>query len=104
VFCQDAQERDFYRDSLLNIFRVLKATVFTPIGYNVSHSYQAASYTDAKEWEGHAPGFYGADLMLEIDGVFNTTVLFNYGVIKEIDVGVTLVSNAEIVEVPMPSP
>lgn len=79
----DAEERDFYRDSLLMIFRVLKATVFTPIGYNVSHSFQANSYTDVNEWEGKTPGFYGADLMLELDGIFNTAVLTNFGTIRE---------------------
>jgi hypothetical protein len=102
VFAQDAQERDFYRDSLLGIFRVLKATVFAPIGYDVSHSYQAASYTDAKEWEGHTPGFYGADLMLEIDGLFLTSVLYNYGIIEEIDVNIIVDPNLEIIEVPVP--
>ena len=90
VMSTDAEERDFYRDSLLSIFRVLKATVFSPIGYNVTHSFQAASYTTAKEWDGHTPGFYGADLMLEIDGVFNTAVLTNYSTIQEITVGVTV--------------
>ncbi len=90
VMSTDAEERDFYRDSLLSIFRVLKATVFSPIGYNVTHSFQAASYTTAKEWDGHTPGFYGADLMLEIDGVFNTAVLTSYSTISEITVGVTV--------------
>jgi hypothetical protein len=90
VFSRDARERDFYRDNLLTIFRVLKATVFTPLGYNVSHSYQAVSGTDANEWEGHTPGFHYADLMLEIDGLFNAVVLSNYGLIGEIDVGVTV--------------
>ena len=74
VFSLDAEERDFYRDSLLAVFRVAKATAFAPLGLDVRHSFQAASYTDAKEWEGHSPGFYGADLMLEIDGVFPTAV------------------------------
>jgi len=91
VFSRDAQERDYYRDMLLSVFRVLKATVFAPIGLNVSHSFQAVSGTDAKEWEGHTPGFYYADLMLEIDGVFNTVVLTNYGLIEHIDVNAVVV-------------
>lgn len=94
VMSTDAEERDFYRDSLLSIFRVLKATVFSPIGYNVTHSFQAASYTSATERDGHTPGFYGADLMLEIDGEFNTAVLTNYGLINEITVGVTITQPA----------
>lgn len=99
VFSQDAGERDFYRDSLLSIFRVLKATVFAPLGLDVSHSYQAVSGTDAKEWEGHTPGFYYADLMLEIDGVFNTTILSTYGIIREIDVNIVVVPSTFEVDI-----
>lgn len=99
VVCQSAMERDFYRDNLLIIFRVLKATVFGPIGYGVTHSFQANSYTDAKEWEGMVPGFYGADLMLELDGVFNTTVLTNYAVIQAITVNATIDPNIETISV-----
>lgn len=95
VFSQDANERDFYRDSLLVFFRVLKATVFSPLGLNVTHSFQAASFTDANAWDGHSPGFYGADLMLEIDGVFNTTILTNYGLIQSIAVNPTIQGQAE---------
>jgi hypothetical protein len=72
------------------IFRVLIATAFTPIGYNVSHSFQANSYTDVNEWEGKVPGFYGADLMMELNGIFNTAVLTNYGVIQEFVVSGTV--------------
>lgn len=80
----NAEQRDFYRDALLVIFRVIKATAFSPLGLDVEHRFQAASYTDANEWEGKTPGFYGADLMLEIDGRFSTAVLTNYGVIERI--------------------
>jgi hypothetical protein len=106
IFSQDAEERDFYRDSLLILFRVLKATVFAPIGQNVSHSYQAVSGTDAKEWEGHTPGFYYADLMLELDGVFSATVTTNYLPILGIDVVLDAHSygGSESVQVPMQIP
>jgi hypothetical protein len=95
VFSADPQERDWLRDSILSFFRVLKATVFAPIGYNVSHSFQAVSGTDAKEWEGHTPGFYYADLMLELDGVFITEVSTNYGLIEQIDVNATVLPDIE---------
>jgi hypothetical protein len=101
VFSADAQERDFLRDTLLAFFRVIKATVFSPLGYNVSHSFQAASGTDAKEWEGHTPGFYYADLMLEIDGIFSTIVLLNYGLIEQIDVNAVVMPDVLKVEVPL---
>lgn len=102
VFSRDAQERDYYRDSLLMVFRVLKATVFSPLGLNVSHSFQAASGTDAKEWEGHSPGFFYADLMMEIDGLFNTTILDNYDLIEEIDVNLVVVPDRHTIAVPLP--
>ncbi len=94
VFSRLAEERDFFRDYLLVVFRVLKATAFGPIGLNVSHSFQAASYTDTNEWDGHSPGFYGADLMLEINGVFPTAVLTAYGTIKSISTVATAQSAA----------
>lgn len=84
VICQDAEERDFFRDTLLGVFRVLKATALQPMGMDVSHSFQAVSYTSALEFEGRIPGFYAADLMLEIDGPLPAVVTTNYPVIEEI--------------------
>jgi hypothetical protein len=84
IMSQDAEERDFYRDSLLAVFRVLKATAFGPLGLDVSHTFQAVSYSSAQEWEGVAPGFYAADLMLEINGIFPAAVLTAYPVILQI--------------------
>ncbi len=84
IMSQDAEERDFFRDSLLAVFRVLKATAFAPIGLDVSHTFQAVSYSSAQEWEGVTPGFYAADLMLEINGVFPAAVLTNYPTILQI--------------------
>jgi hypothetical protein len=81
---QDAAERDYYRDTLLALFRILAATAFSPIGINVTHSFQANSYADVNEWEGKIPGFYAADLMLELDGVFPAATLTNYGIIETI--------------------
>lgn len=97
VFSADAQERDYYRDTLLMNFQVLRMTVFTVLGYDVSHSFQAASGTDSKEWDGHSPGFYYADLMLELDGVFLTAITTNFGVIDEIDVGAHITPNSLMV-------
>ena len=98
VFSKDVQERDFYRDSLLTIFRVLRAVVFAPIGMNVTHSFQASSGTDAKEWEGHTPGFYFADLMMELDGLFSATVLTNYGNIASFDINTVVIPNTGTIE------
>jgi hypothetical protein len=85
IMSQDAEERDFYRDTLLAVFRVLKATAFGPLGQNVTHTFQAASYSSAEEYQGVTPGFYGADLLFEIDGLFPTAVLTNYLPIKNVE-------------------
>ena len=57
VFARNPKERDFYRDTLLVAFQVLVATVFNPLGENVTHRFQAVSGTDSREWEGKTPGF-----------------------------------------------
>ena len=84
VISQAAEERDFYRDSLLAAFRILRATAFSPLGFDVSHTFSASSYSSSAEWEGLTPGFYGADLMLEVNGIFPAAVLTNYPVILEV--------------------
>jgi hypothetical protein len=96
VMSKGAEERDFWRDNLLAAFRVFKATAFTPLGLNVTHSFQAASYTDAKEWEGMTPGFYGADLMLEITGIFPVAILNDFGVMNPIQATVSTTGGTEI--------
>jgi hypothetical protein len=93
ILSQDAEERDFYRDTLLAVFRVLKAAAFAPLGQNVTHTFQAASYSSVKEYEGISPGFYCADLMFELDGLFPTAVLTNYQRIQQIDACPTYVEN-----------
>ena len=85
IVSPDAEERDFFRDTLLSVFRVLKATAFGPLGQNVTHTFQAASYSSVQEYQGISPGFYCADLMLEIDGLFPTAVLTNYLPIRDIE-------------------
>jgi len=93
IMSQDAEERDFYRDALLAIFRVLKATAFGPLGLDVSHTFQAVSYSSVQEWEGVTPGFYAADLLLEINGVFPAAVLTQYPTILRIESDPTYLSN-----------
>lgn len=96
IMAINAEQRNFYRDALLVIFRVVKATAFSPLGLDVEHKFQAASYTDANEWEGKTPGFYGADLMLEVDGRFPTAILTNYGPVTNMDVTINGVLVAKI--------
>lgn len=84
-----AEERDFYRDSLLAIYQVLLATVFAPIGQNVTHTVQAASGNSVDEQEGKSPGFCFSDVIMELNGVFNTHVITGYGIIEKFSVTVT---------------
>jgi len=81
VTSPDAEERDFYRDTLLSILRILDATVFSEIGLNNTHSLQATSYPVAKERDGRIPGFYCADIILDTDSSFATSVRTNYPII-----------------------
>jgi len=89
VLSRSAMERDFYRDSLIAILRVLKATVFAQIGLNMRHDFQAASGVDVNEWEGKSPGFYYADVMFTVEGALEAIVLTNYQTIQSIAVTAT---------------
>jgi hypothetical protein len=100
VFGRNPAERDFYRDSVIAMWQVWHSSVFNPIGLNVSHRFQAASGTDVSESEGLSPGFYYADIMLELDGVFDVAVLDSFGLIQTFDTGITLVPNNFTVTAP----
>ena len=80
------------------MFRVLHASVYSYIGLNVEHSFQAVSYTGTEEWQGQIPGFYNADLMLELDGLFPAMVLTNYPVIESIRSNPTFLNDTLIDE------
>ena len=89
VFSQNADERDFYRDTLLIAFRALKATLFSQIGQNIRHSWQASSGTTSDEWIGQGPGFYWADVMYDLEGVFDVVIATGFGLIEQIQVDIT---------------
>ena len=95
VLSPDADERDFYRDTLLVVFRALKATLFSQVGQNIRHSFQAASGTSADEWIGLGPGFYWADVVMEIEGSFDVTIATGFGLIGAIDVDAVVQPFAE---------
>ena len=85
VLSQNADERDFYRDTLMIAFRALKGTLFSVIGQNIRHDFQANSGTTGDEWIGQGPTFYWADVMVTLEGVFDVTVLTGYGLIEQIN-------------------
>jgi hypothetical protein len=84
ILSQDAEERDFYRTAIISLWQVLLATVFDQIGLNTTRKIIAASGTMAGDSEGKSPGFYYSDIMLTADGVLNTNVITNYGLIETI--------------------
>lgn len=84
ILSENAVERDYFKDAVLSIFKVLLGTVLAPLGQDVRHGYQAASYQQTKEQVDQVPGFYGCDVMLDITGQFNVVVTTTYGIIAEI--------------------
>lgn len=82
ILSRSATERDYYRNSIIMLLRVLKATVFSQIGSNMRHDIQAASGVDVNEWEGKSPGFYYADVMFTVEGSLDAIVTTNYGLIE----------------------
>ena len=89
VMSKNAMERDFYRDTLLVILQILVSTVFNKIGQDVTNRFQAASGTDAKEYEGKAPGMYYADILFEISGSFDATITTSYGNVGTLTTAIT---------------
>lgn len=90
VLSRTSDERDFYRDALIAIFQSILGSVFQHIGANMSHRYQASSSQTADEYQGKSPGFYFADIMLEVLGTFNTGIRTFYGLIEAIQTNVVL--------------
>jgi hypothetical protein len=99
ILSSAVDERDYYRDALLSVFRVLKATVFSQIGQNVRHSFQAESYASVDEMNGIIPGFYGADLLLTLDGVFPAALMTNYPPIAAVASNPTITPNRSIITI-----
>lgn len=84
ILSLNAVERDYYKNAVISIFKVLLGAVLGPLGQDVRHGYMAASYQQTKEHIDQVPGFYGCDVMLEITGQFNVVVTTTYGIIAEI--------------------
>lgn len=104
IQCAGAEERDFYRDQLLAVFRVIQSTAFSPLGYNVRQSVQSVSYVDTDFMAGGTPGFYAADAMCEIDGILPITVLTDYGRIATVAAtGTVTVPDYTTIELAVPS-
>lgn len=85
VLANNGNERDFYRDIIPPIFKIILAQVLAPAGLDVEHHYQIASGQVADDNAGKSPGFYFADALLEFNGTLNLSVQSNLGLINTID-------------------
>jgi hypothetical protein len=103
VISPSADERDFYRDTVLIAFRALKAVLFSRIAQNIRHDFQATSGTTGDEWTGQAPGFYWADAMLTLEGDFSVTMLTGFGLIEHINVAVSSSGGNVVDEIQIPT-
>lgn len=85
VFANSSQERDFYRDAVIGIFRGILQSVFVPLGKDVRHSFMSTTGQVVKDKIQEIPGFYYSDVMLEFQGTFNTLITITYGLINTIN-------------------
>lgn len=84
ILARSADERNFYVEALTAIFQSMLGSIFAALGSNMSHRYQVASGQTADEYQGKSPGFFFADLMMEVLGVFNTSIQTSFGRIEAI--------------------
>jgi hypothetical protein len=82
VLTTTVEEREYYRDAVLGIFHSILGTILAAIGDNATHRFQV--HSSQVTGDGMQPGFYYAEMMLELTGSFAVGVSTTYGVINEI--------------------
>lgn len=97
IFAANAVDREWYRDATIAIWEALTGSVFTFIGVDVRHKWIANSGQVAGDKGGQTPGFYYADVMVEIEGTFNITILPTYGRIETITTTASVGGGAAVV-------
>jgi hypothetical protein len=88
ALCLSAEEREFYRDAVIGVFSAMAPLVFGRIWDDTRFTYQA--YSSQKTNDEYGPGFYFAQVMLDMVGSLNTTITTNYGGVDDLTIGVTL--------------
>lgn len=81
ILSQDAQERDYYKDVCIGIAYSIMPS-FIGIGQDLSYDIQV-SQTQVTQSEFNL-GFYVAEVMLNMSGMFNLSVTTNYPIIQSI--------------------
>lgn len=84
IFSFNPQERDFYRDFVLAVFRISLISVFQSLGLDWQHDFQASSFQTTTTQDGQVPGFYACDVMLTLTGTNNVTLITTYNIIETI--------------------
>lgn len=82
VMTTTVKERLFYRDAVLAIFHAILGTILQAIGENATHRFQV--HSSQVVGSDTQPGFFFAEILLEISGGFSVGVTTSYGVIKQI--------------------
>jgi hypothetical protein len=88
------QERGFYRDAAIAIWRSILGPFLTTIGQDVNQRFQAADTQNVEP--DMQPGFYISELMFDFSGLFNVGVTTNYGIVRQIDFNPTIEPNDEV--------
>jgi hypothetical protein len=108
VLADSVVERDFYKNAVIGIFNAVLPSTFAQIGLDVTHRYQASTGQVSNEPAQNLPGFWFAEIMIELTGTMNLIITGSYGVISTITMAATVcgapsgVPAAEIqVEVPI---
>ena len=76
VLAMSVEERKFYRDAVISIFRTMAGPALERLGSDIKHSFQAADsqVTDRDQ----SPGFYYSTIMLDVSGMFNVGVTTSF--------------------------
>jgi len=84
ILATNSLDRDFYRDAVVGIFLSIIKSVFSPLGLDIRHNYQASSGQVANDTDAKAPGFYYCDVLTTFEGTFNTLITPSYGLMNTI--------------------
>lgn len=88
IYARTASEREFYRDAVLGLWQVMLQSVLQPLASDLHHTFMVHSMQDSS---GHdmQPGFYLADILYSVDGMFNVGIIPTYGVIEAVSIAMT---------------
>jgi hypothetical protein len=87
VVAKDVETREYYRDAVVALYESLLPTVFSNLGQNVSHKFQAHSSQWVEELKDVYPGLFIAEIMVELTGLFDVSINTSYQTVKGVLIG-----------------